>query len=101
MNGRSVDILLVEFRVHARHVAAFEAAIRHNARTSLADEPGCRQFDVCVDPAEPGRFVLYEVYDDEAAVRAHLASAHFAAFDAQCAPWVAAKRVQRLRRCAP
>lgn len=92
-----MEILLVEFQVHAPHVHAFEAAIRLNAATSLADEAGCRRFDVCTDPAAPGRFVLYEIYDDEAAVQAHLRAPHFARFDAESRPWVAAKHVQRLR----
>lgn len=96
-----MEVLLVEFRVHAPHWADFEAAIRRNAATSLAEEPGCRRFDVAADPAEPGRFVLYELYDDEAAVQAHLRAPHFAHFDAESRPWVAAKQVQRLRLLAP
>ena len=95
-----MEILLVEFRIFAPHAAAFEAAIRRNAATSLAHEPGCRRFDVCTDPAETSRFVLYEIYDDEAAVQAHLRAPHFAQFDAETRPWVAAKQVQRLRLLA-
>lgn len=97
MKGRVVEILLVNFLIHVPHAAAFEAAIRRNAATSLAQEPGCRRFDICTDPAVPGRFVLYEIYDDEAAVQAHLRAPHFAQFDAETRPWVAAKQVQRLR----
>ncbi len=92
----TMEILLVEFRVFAPHVAAFDAAIRLNAATSLAEEPGCRRFDVCTDPADATRFVLYEIYDDAAAVQAHLRAPHFARFDAESRPWVAAKQVQRL-----
>lgn len=91
-----MDILFVEFRVHPEHRDDFEDAIRRNAATSLAEEPGCRRFDVCTDPAQPERFVLYEIYDDEAAVQAHLAAAHFARFDADSRPWVLTKQVQRL-----
>jgi quinol monooxygenase YgiN len=38
--------------------------------------PGCRQFDVCRDPLDPALFFLYELYDDEAAIQAHLDSPH-------------------------
>jgi quinol monooxygenase YgiN len=96
-----MEVLLVEFRVHAAHRADFEAAMRRNAATSLADEPGCRQFDVCVDPTDPLRVVLYELYDDDAAVQAHLRAPHFLRFDAESRPWVSAKQVQRLRRLPP
>jgi (4S)-4-hydroxy-5-phosphonooxypentane-2,3-dione isomerase len=54
-----MQVLLVEFRIHASFVPAFEAAIAENARASRA-EPGCRQFDVCRDPTDASRCVLYE-----------------------------------------
>lgn len=34
------------------------------------------------DPADPGRSVLYEIYDDEEAFAAHLASSHNPSFAA-------------------
>ena len=90
--------LVVELRIHAAQVAAIESAIVENARASLANEPGCRQFDVCRDPAEPGLFFLYELYDDEAAIQAHLKSAHFLAMGAATRDWVASKSVRRMTR---
>ena len=54
-----------------------QAVLISHARASLDDEPGCRQFDVAVDPANPARFFIYEVYDDEAAIAAHQATDHF------------------------
>lgn len=96
-----MQALIVDFRIHADHVAAFEAAITENARASRETEPGCRQFDVCRDPADPTCFFLYELYDDDAAVTAHLQSAHFLAMNAATAAWVADKQVRRLTRIAP
>lgn len=90
------QVLLVEFRVKAEHVSAFDTAIRANAAASVANEPGCRLFDVCRSPSEPELFVLYEIYDDDAAVQAHLKAPHFLSFDAATAAWVVHKRVQRL-----
>lgn len=96
-----MQALIVEFLIHPNHVAAFDAAIAANAQASRERETGCRQFDVCRDAAEPRRFMLYELYDDEAAVRAHLASPHFAAMDALTAGWVERKTVWRCVRTAP
>jgi (4S)-4-hydroxy-5-phosphonooxypentane-2,3-dione isomerase len=93
--------LVVEFRIQAAHVAAFDAAIRANAQASVDHEPGCRQFDVCRDPADPSLFFLYELYDDEAAIDAHLRSAHFLAMDSATRDWVASKAVRRLVRTHP
>ncbi|HEY1371848.1 MAG TPA: putative quinol monooxygenase [Candidatus Binatia bacterium] len=40
-------------------------------------EPGNLQYDLWRDHADAGRFVLMELYADEAAVAAHRASPHF------------------------
>ena len=93
-----MQVLVVDFHIHAPHVAAFAEAMAANARASMQREPGCRQFDVCRDPADPTVFFLYEIYDDEAAVQAHLQSPHFLAFNAATAAWVRSKAVRRLVR---
>lgn len=89
-------VLAVEFRIKPDHVEDFARAIAHNARESVAQEPGCRLFDVCRDPADPTLFFLYEIYDDEAAVQAHLKSPHFLHMDKQTVSWVAGKTVRKL-----
>ena len=43
-------------------------------------EPGCRYYQAYRDPAEPRVFHIFEIYDDEDAVAAHGASAHFEEF---------------------
>lgn len=40
-------------------------------------EPGCRQYVFHQGVKEPNRFLIYEVYDDQAALEAHHASQHF------------------------
>ena len=90
-----MDVLVVEFRVLVGQEAAFAHARAENARASVTLEPGCRQFDVCRDEQDPGLFFLYELYDDAAAVAAHMRCAHFLHFDALTAPWVASKTVRR------
>ena len=55
-------------------------------------------FDVCVDPARDNFVLLYEVYSDRAAFDLHLASEHFAAFDAEVRDWVSAKTVSTFDR---
>lgn len=86
--------LLVDFQIRPDKADAFAEAIARNARTSLSDEPGCSRFDVCRDPADPASFFLYELYDDTAAIAAHLATTHFRAFDAETRDWVVRKVVR-------
>lgn len=73
--------LAVTFDLDPSRVDVFKVAVLKNAKTSLAQEPGCRQFDVCLDAARSAEVFLYEVYDDEAAFNAHKASPHFANFE--------------------
>jgi quinol monooxygenase YgiN len=40
-------------------------------------EPGCRMFQAHQSLADSRRFFLYELYDDEAALKAHRETAHF------------------------
>jgi quinol monooxygenase YgiN len=40
-------------------------------------EPGCRFYQAYRDPAAPRVFHIFEIYDDDAAVEAHIASEHF------------------------
>lgn len=93
--------LVVDFTIQPEHLAAFERALTENARQTREAEPGCQQFDVCRDPADPARIFLYERYDDQAAIDAHLAAPHFRAFDALTRPWVERKSVRRLAVLAP
>lgn len=96
-----MQVLVVEFLIKPAHIEAFAAAIADNARASRDTEPGCRQFDVCRDPANPALFHLYELYDDAAAVDAHLQAAHFLKLNQDTAAWVERKTVWRYVRVAP
>ena len=86
-------VVVVFFEADRKHISDLGMALLEHARNSLAHETGCRQFDVAQDPLDPSGYFLYEVYDDEAAFKTHCASDHFAAMEARCRPWIAAKKV--------
>ena len=74
---------------------AFSNAIEPNAAASRK-EPGCHRFDVCY--ADDGKKIfLYELYDDEAAFKAHLATPHFATFADAIKSIVSNKRLERFQ----
>jgi (4S)-4-hydroxy-5-phosphonooxypentane-2,3-dione isomerase len=54
----------------------FKEATLRNASASV-EEPGIARFDVLQDKEYPGRFVLVEVYREEAATKAHKATQHY------------------------
>lgn len=91
-------VVIVDFKIKPDRVQQFMPLMIENARASRETEPGCRQFDVCVDPKDRGAVFLYELYDDRAAFDAHLATAHFKRFDAAVADMVAARTVRTLER---
>jgi quinol monooxygenase YgiN len=94
-------VVTVQIEVDPRHLADFVPLVRENARLSRDTEPGCRQFDVCLDPARPTAVFLYERYFDRAAFEAHLASAHFREFDRAVRGMITAKAVRTLQRLDP
>jgi quinol monooxygenase YgiN len=87
-------VVTVEFEVRPEAIDRFMELILENSATSCDTEPGCRQFDVCVDPEVPTSVLLYEVYDDRRAFDVHLTLPHFLGFDASAKPLVLSKRVR-------
>jgi quinol monooxygenase YgiN len=83
----------VVFEVSAENMPAFLPLMQANARASVENEAGCRQFDVCVDPQRPTEVFLYELYDDEAAFQSHMREPHFASFNAQAGEMIASKAI--------
>lgn len=76
--------------------AEFKEQMVAQARRCLANEPGCLQFDVAQDPKEPTRFVMLEVYTDDAAVKAHQDSDHFKNFRPIASELLADRKVEVL-----
>ena len=60
--------------------ADFQEKMTAQAKRCLANEAGCLQFDVVQDPKAPTRFVMLEVYKDDAAIKAHQDSQHYKDF---------------------
>ena len=84
-------IACVHVQVNPEHVEAFMAASRENAANTIL-EPGNLRFDVLQQADDPQRFVLYEVYRDEEAAKAHKQTAHYARWRESVEPWMAQPR---------
>lgn len=70
---------------------AFIVASLENARNTI-EEPGNLRFDVIQQLDDPNRFLLYEVYRDEAGMKAHKETAHYARWRDAVAPCMAEER---------
>ncbi len=93
-----MHVVTVIFEIATGREEEFAGRVLRQAADSLEREPGCHVFDVCRDPENPGRFFLYEVYDDREAFDVHLRSAHFASFDTAVRDWVTDKQVRAFDR---
>lgn len=92
-------VLIVEFQVKPDSLEKFNQAIAINAKASVSEEPGCRQFDVLHNQDDPNHVVLYEVYDSEAAFRDdHMKRKHTQTFLAQAKELVTKQTVYKLKR---
>jgi (4S)-4-hydroxy-5-phosphonooxypentane-2,3-dione isomerase len=84
-------VVCVHVHVKAEQCQAFIEATLENARNTRR-EPGNLRFDVIQQVDDCDRFVLLEVYDDEAAMKAHKETPHYAQWAAAVAPWMAERR---------
>ncbi len=95
-------VVIAEFRVRPERLAEFLVAARDDADHSVADEPGCRQFDVIQPEGKDGTVVFYEVYDSREAFDAHLQTPHLDRFRTAFPPLILEERpVRFLQRHYP
>jgi autoinducer 2-degrading protein len=87
-------IVHVDVHVKPEFTEAFKTASLENARESVR-EPGIARFDVVQQIDDPNRFVLVEVYRDEAAPGRHKETAHYAAWRDTVAEMMAEPRQSR------
>jgi quinol monooxygenase YgiN len=90
-------VLSVNIRIKPENVDVGLRKALENAREARK-EPGCRHFDVLVDPKDRTRVMLYEIYDDEKAFEAHQQTPHFKKYVAEAVPLLASRERQVWKR---
>ena len=86
-------VLQVQIAIKPENVDAFMKKVIENGKAARS-EPGCRQFDVLVDPEDKTKVMLYEIYDDQKAFEAHQAGAAFKKYLAEAVPLLASRERQ-------
>lgn len=69
-------VAAASFRVKTKYLRDFTRRVRRHANNCVTKEAGCISFDVSIDRQDPRRFLLYEVYVDEAAFDTHYTYPH-------------------------
>lgn len=95
MSDQPGFIVIAEFQIKPGDVDRFIELAHEDAGQSLANEPGCHQFDVLVAEDDEHRVVLHEAYTDRAAFDAHTQMPHYAPFKQGSGPLLAADPVVR------
>ena len=83
-------VLQVNIKVKPENVDSFMPKVLENAK-SARSEPGCRQFEVLVNPEDKTSVMLFEVYDDQKAFETHQAGAAFKKYLAEAVPLLASR----------
>jgi quinol monooxygenase YgiN len=91
-------IITVNFTAKTGYEDTFLERVHVQAKDSLENEAGCRQFDVSRSPEDARRFLLYEVYTSADAFSEHLETAHFRQFNTDTELWIEEKTVERWER---
>jgi quinol monooxygenase YgiN len=82
---------LVYVNVRPECIEAFEKITVYNHENTRR-EPGNVRFDVLHVNDDPTKFVLYEVFADEAAAKAHKETAHYLRWREEVADYMATPR---------
>ena len=88
-------IMAVDYDVVPGQVDNFIAAAKENAVASVK-EPGCRELNLTVSQKDPNHVFIFEVYENAAALEAHLASEHFKKYKAITKDMVAKREARPL-----
>jgi (4S)-4-hydroxy-5-phosphonooxypentane-2,3-dione isomerase len=83
-------VLEVQLRIKPENVDRFMSKCLENA-SHARKEPGCKTFDVVVDPQDKTKVMLYEVYADDKAFEAHQQTPHFKKYLAEAVPLLASR----------
>ena len=66
-----------ELEIDPSQLAGYQAAVKEEMEISVRDEPGVLAIYAVADKDNPAKLRFFEIYADEAAFHAHIASAHF------------------------
>lgn len=83
--------VIATIRTKPGAAAEFEPAFQALAEAVRANEPGNRLYQLNRSRAEDGVYKVFEIYEDQAAVEAHRASAHFKELGAKLGPFMAGR----------
>jgi quinol monooxygenase YgiN len=86
-------VRIAELEIDPAQLADYEAAVREEIEESVRLEPGVLAIHAVAERLSPVRLRFLEVYADEAAYSAHIASPHFRRYAEATAGMIVSKRL--------
>lgn len=68
---------VAELVINAASLDAYQAALKLNAETAMRVEPGVLTMYAVSEKKHPTHILIFEIYADTAAYKAHLQTSHF------------------------
>jgi (4S)-4-hydroxy-5-phosphonooxypentane-2,3-dione isomerase len=93
--GQHFYVVSVDFGTAPENFDRFKQIMNENAKASVSNEAGCREFNVYEVPTSPNHLFLFEVYDDEAAFQQHVNSDHYKHFNEVSTPIITSRAGSR------
>ena len=76
-DGKEPYVRLAEIEIDPLQLDAYRAAVKEQIEAAVRIEPGVLALYAVTDKEDPARIVVFEMYADMEAYKAHLETAHF------------------------
>jgi quinol monooxygenase YgiN len=86
-------VRIAELEIDASQLGAYTAAVKEEMETSVRVEPGVLAIYAVAEKEHPNRLRFFEIYADETAYKAHLASPHFQKYFVTTKPMIRARKL--------
>ena len=86
---------VVDLDIVAADLDKFIALVKDNGATAVK-EPGCHEFNIAASQKDPNHIVLFEIWENAAALDAHRASDHFKAYQAATKEMVSKRELRTM-----
>ncbi|MCX4035076.1 putative quinol monooxygenase [Aeromonas caviae] len=87
-------IVIAQLEAKPEYAEQFRAALEPLIAATL-QEPGCLRYQLHQSLESPHSWMLYEVWESDAALSAHQGQPHFTEFVAKAEPWFAGSTIRR------
>jgi quinol monooxygenase YgiN len=86
-------VRVAELEIDPAQLASYKAAVKEEMETSVRVEPGVLAIYAVAEKDNPAKFQFFEMYADEAAYKAHIASPHFRKYVEATKPMIRSRKL--------